>query len=61
LRTFWREKDFWPMMGSADPLEGWSKKDWNPKSPNPKNDVYGGLSFHIQTLLLRFHQRIEKV
>jgi hypothetical protein len=49
------------MMDSADPLEGWSKKDWNPKSPNPKNDVYGGLFFYIQGLLLRFHQRIEKV
>lgn len=49
------------MMDSADPIEGWSKKDWNPKSPNPTNDVYGSLFFHIQKVLRQFHQRIEKV
>ena len=49
------------MMDSADPVEGWSVKDWVNKAPIAKKDVYGSLFFHIQDVLLRFCRRIEKL
>lgn len=47
------------MMDSADPLGGWSIHDVLGKVPLAKNDLYGGLYFHVHDLLFKFCERIK--
>ncbi|TVY19932.1 hypothetical protein LARI1_G002648 [Lachnellula arida] len=58
--TFYQANDFWPMMDSADPVEGWPLKDWFNKAP-AKKDIYGSLFLYVQEVLLRFCRRIERL
>jgi len=54
-------KDFWPMMDSADPIEGWSAKEVIQKAPLAKNDTYGSLFMYIQDILLEFCYKIASL
>src|SRR5271169_1273702 len=60
-RTFYQMKDFWPMMDSADPIEGWSAKEVIQKAPLAKNDTYGSLFMYIQDILLEFCYKIASL
>ncbi|TVY40387.1 hypothetical protein LSUB1_G002857 [Lachnellula subtilissima] len=58
--TFYQADDFWPMMDSANPVQGWPVKDWVNKAP-AKKDIYGSLFIYIRKVLLRFCQRITEL
>ncbi|KAK7518256.1 uncharacterized protein IWZ02DRAFT_380899 [Phyllosticta citriasiana] len=57
--TFYQERDVWPMKDSANPLDGWSLDDIFQKTPLAKNDLYGGLFFHIRELLVDFCSKLK--
>ncbi|KAL2075267.1 hypothetical protein VTL71DRAFT_210 [Oculimacula yallundae] len=57
--TLFQSKDFWPMMDSADPLHGWSTSDIRANVPLASNDVYGGLYFHVYSVLLKFCNKLQ--
>ncbi|PVH76133.1 hypothetical protein DL98DRAFT_465490 [Cadophora sp. DSE1049] len=59
--TVFQSRDFWPMMDWADPLHGWSTADVRGKVPLAKNDLYGGLFFHVHDLLLKFCERLKSM
>lgn len=47
------------MMDSADPLQGWPMEDVLKKTPKAKNDLYGGLFFYIQEVLVEFCSKLQ--
>lgn len=47
------------MMDSADPLNGWSMDDILQSTPLAKNDLYGGLFFHVRKLLVDFCAKLK--
>ncbi|KAE9365085.1 hypothetical protein N431DRAFT_473171 [Stipitochalara longipes BDJ] len=53
-RTIFQSRDFWPMMDSANPLEGWAIEDIMGMAPVAKNDLYGGLYHLVKGFLLQF-------
>ncbi|KAH0565170.1 hypothetical protein GP486_001434 [Trichoglossum hirsutum] len=59
--TLYQTTDFWPMMDSADPSEGWPVKEVIRKAPLAKNDIYGSLFMYIQGILLKFCHQIERL
>ncbi|KAL9041133.1 MAG: hypothetical protein Q9214_004213 [Letrouitia sp. 1 TL-2023] len=52
--TFYRTANSWPMLDSADPLEGWPINEVLKKAPTAKNDLYGSLYFYLQDTLWQF-------
>lgn len=56
-----QERDAWPMHDSADPLAGWAIEDARRKTPLAKNDLYGGLFFHISELLVDFCEKVQRM
>ncbi|KAF4311294.1 hypothetical protein GTA08_BOTSDO13075 [Botryosphaeria dothidea] len=59
--TMFQERDAWPMHDSADPLAGWAIEDALRKTPLAKNDLYGGLFFHISELLVDFCEKVQRM
>ncbi|KAI0146914.1 hypothetical protein GGR57DRAFT_494186 [Xylariaceae sp. FL1272] len=50
----------WPMMDSADPLDGWSIKTVLATKAGPaKNDAYGQLYYYLKRVFTRFHSRLR--
>ena len=49
------------MMDSADPFQGWPVNSVFQKLPLAKNDLYGGLLFYVQDILLQFCKRIRNL
>ncbi|KAI4222628.1 MAG: hypothetical protein L6R40_008569 [Gallowayella cf. fulva] len=43
--TFYQTANSWPMMDSADPLEGWPMDEIIQKAPLAKNDLYGNRGY----------------
>ncbi|CZR65732.1 uncharacterized protein PAC_15632 [Phialocephala subalpina] len=56
--TFYHVTDDWPMMDSAEPLNGWAARDVRAKA-SVKNDLYGGLALHIVHNLTEFCHNIQ--
>lgn len=55
-----REQGVWPQIMSAfDPTDGWTLKDLLQKTPLAKNDVYGGMFFHVRDILENFCSKIK--
>ncbi|KAH8593394.1 hypothetical protein B0O99DRAFT_515819 [Bisporella sp. PMI_857] len=59
--TLFQSNDFWPMMDSADPLEGWPVKDVIQNAPSAKNDIYGSLYIYLQDVLVRFCEQVSRM
>lgn len=59
IRTFFRSKDFWPMIDSADPLQGWPLKDIIRHVPAAGDDIYGGMFLFVTNVLTIFCQRLK--
>ncbi|KAK8232876.1 hypothetical protein HDK77DRAFT_51232 [Phyllosticta capitalensis] len=58
--TMFREQGVWPQIMSAfDPTDGWTLKDLLQKTPLAKNDVYGGMFFHVRDILENFCSKIK--
>ncbi|KAI1262719.1 hypothetical protein F5Y18DRAFT_438850 [Xylariaceae sp. FL1019] len=50
----------WPMMDSADPLDGWSAKTFLATKAGPaKKDAYGQLYHYLKRVFTRFHARLR--
>ncbi|KAL9129400.1 MAG: hypothetical protein Q9217_002131 [Psora testacea] len=59
--TLYQTANWWPMMDSADPLEGWPIDEIIQKAPLAKNDLYGSLFFYLQDLLWQFCHQIGRL
>ncbi|KAF7928559.1 uncharacterized protein EAE98_005615 [Botrytis deweyae] len=59
--TLFQSTGFWPMMDSADPLEGWPLAEHLSKPSPARNDIYGSLYFYLQDQLQSFCKRIENL
>ncbi|APA07182.1 hypothetical protein SS1G_04092 [Sclerotinia sclerotiorum 1980 UF-70] len=59
--TMFQSTDFWPMMDSADPKEGWAINEFMSKPPPSRNDVYGSLYFYVLKQLEEFCQRMSNL
>ncbi len=60
-RTFYQTTTSWPMLDSADPLEGWPVDEIIKKAPPAENDIYGSLFFYLQDVLGLFCQQIGRL
>jgi hypothetical protein len=58
-RTFFQEPGEWPLMDSADPLDGWLHADYMPYTPIAKADVYGGLFYFLRDIFSKFSNRVR--
>ncbi|KAF7905570.1 uncharacterized protein EAF01_006091 [Botrytis porri] len=59
--TLFQSTDFWPMMDSADPLQGWPFEAHYSKLLSARDDIYGSLYFYLQDQLQGFCKRIENL
>ncbi|KAB8302796.1 hypothetical protein EYC80_006141 [Monilinia laxa] len=59
--TLFQSTDFWPMMDSADPLEGWAFEECLSNPPPARNDIYGSLYFYLQHQLRSFCERTRNL
>ncbi|KAF7958784.1 hypothetical protein EAE96_002317 [Botrytis aclada] len=59
--TLFQSTEFWPIMDSADPLEGWPLNEHLSKPSPARNDIYGSLYFYLQDQLQSFCKRIENL
>ncbi|KAH9206685.1 hypothetical protein DL95DRAFT_486583 [Leptodontidium sp. 2 PMI_412] len=59
--TLYQTTDFWPMMDSADPLEGWTIKDVVRLAPLAKNYIYGSLFNYLREILLQFCNQVSRL
>ena len=59
IRTFFRSKDFWPMIDSANPLQVWPLKDIIRHVPAAGDDIYGGMFLFVTNVLTTFCQRLK--
>ncbi|KAA8576352.1 hypothetical protein EYC84_006485 [Monilinia fructicola] len=59
--TLFQSTDFWPMMDSADPLDGWAFEEFLSNPPPARNDIYGSLYFYLQYQLRNFCERIRNL
>ena len=60
-RTFYQTANSWPMLDSADPLQGWPIDEIIQKAPLAKNDLYGSLFSYLQDVLWQFCRQIGRL
>ncbi|KAF7867297.1 hypothetical protein EAF04_005380 [Stromatinia cepivora] len=59
--TIFQSTDYWPMMDSANPMEGWPIEEFMSKPRPSRNDVYGSLYFYVLKQLQDFCKRISNL
>ncbi|PQE03580.1 MYND finger family protein [Rutstroemia sp. NJR-2017a BVV2] len=57
--TFFQNVNFWPMMDSADPIEGWSVKEFTSVPRLARNDINGSLYYYLKGLIQSFCRRVK--
>ncbi|PQE06221.1 MYND finger family protein [Rutstroemia sp. NJR-2017a BBW] len=59
--TFFQNVDFWPMMDSADPIEGWSVKEFTSVRRIARDDINGSLYYYLKGLIHSFCHCVKRL